>query len=264
MAHITKKNNKLKKKMKTKQCSKCKEVKPVDGFNKDKKGRDGLRSDCKACLKQYRQDNKEVKKQYYQTNKEAYAKRGKQYYQANKEAYAKRGKQYYQANKEATAERGKQYRQANKEAIAKRMKQYYQDNKEVIAEKGKQYYQNNKDKINARSKARRATDPAYKVVCLLRRRLGHALNGTSKAASTMELVGCDRDHLLFHLESQFTDGMTWQNIHIDHIQPCSGFDLEDEEQQRVCFHYTNLQPLFCRDNLIKSDKDPGDHQVRLL
>jgi hypothetical protein len=239
--------------MKTKQCRKCKNVKPVDGFNKHKYTRDGLRGDCKACAKQYRQDNKE-----------AIVEQKKQYYQANKIAIVEKSKQYYQDNKEAVDEYKKQYRQTNKGALAKKQKQYQQDNKETIAEYKKQYQKDNREKINAKKRRRRATDPAYKVVCLLRGRLRHALNGKAKAASTMELVGCDRDHLLFHLESQFTEGMNWQNIHIDHIQPCSGFDLEDEEQQRVCFHYTNLQPLFCRDNLIKSDNAPGEHQVRLL
>ena len=63
-----------------------------------------------------------------------------------------------------------------------------------------------------------------------------------------------------YLELQFTDGMTWENRgnwHIDHIRPCASFDLTDPEQQKQCFHYTNLQPLWAADNLAKSDSwDP--------
>jgi len=45
--------------------------------------------------------------------------------------------------------------------------------------------------------------------------------------------------------------MNWKNIHIDHIIPCSSFDMSDEEQQRKCFNYKNLQPLLAKDNLKK-------------
>lgn len=108
------------------------------------------------------------------------------------------------------------------------------------------------------------SDPAFKLLVGLRNRLGHALNGNSKSASTIELLGCTPEHARFHIESQFTEGMTWENIHIDHIQPCASFDLEDPNEQRKCFHYSNLQPLFASDNLRKSDKIVPEHQVRLL
>ena len=72
-----------------------------------------------------------------------------------------------------------------------------------------------------------------------------------------ELTGADIDVVKAHLERQFVDGMTWENRgawHVDHIRPCASFDLTDPEQQRQCFHYTNLQPLWAEDNLAKSDR----------
>ena len=65
--------------------------------------------------------------------------------------------------------------------------------------------------------------------------------------------------LKLHLENQFVDGMNWNNYgkngwHIDHIKPCASFDLTDPKQQKICFHYTNLQPLWAIDNLIKHSK----------
>ena len=84
-----------------------------------------------------------------------------------------------------------------------------------------------------------------------------ALKNANKSDSTMNLVGCDIDSLRLHLEKLFEDGMNWDNHgewHIDHIRPCASFDLTDPEQQRVCFHYTNLQPLWAKDNLSKGDK----------
>jgi len=111
-------------------------------------------------------------------------------------------------------------------------------------------------------KERLATNPAFKLACNLRSRLRRDLN--NKLASTTELLGCNPEHARFHIESQFTEGMTWDNIHIDHIQPCASFNLKDESEQRRCFHYTNLQPLFAEDNLRKSAKILAEHQVSLL
>lgn len=73
----------------------------------------------------------------------------------------------------------------------------------------------------------------------------------------MALVGCNIEEFKKYLESMFVDGMDWGNYglwHIDHIIPCISFDLSNEQEQRKCFHYTNMQPLWAKDNLIKSSK----------
>jgi hypothetical protein len=44
--------------------------------------------------------------------------------------------------------------------------------------------------------------------------------------------------------------------HIDHIVPCESFDLTDPAQQGQCFHFSNLQPLWARENLRKGTKKP--------
>jgi hypothetical protein len=61
--------------------------------------------------------------------------------------------------------------------------------------------------------------------------------------------------------------MTWDNYgewHMDHIQPCASFDQTDPEQQKICWHYTNYQPLWAEDNLRKSDTIINEHQTKLL
>lgn len=75
----------------------------------------------------------------------------------------------------------------------------------------------------------------------------------------MELLGCTIEYFKIHIEQQFVDGMNWGNQgrfgwHIDHIIPCSRFDLTKESEQRKCFHYSNMQPLWGQDNLRKSNK----------
>lgn len=72
----------------------------------------------------------------------------------------------------------------------------------------------------------------------------------------MELIGCELSTLKEHLESQFKPGMSWENYgdwHVDHIRPCSSFDLTKNEEQQKCFHYSNLQPLWAHENLKKSN-----------
>jgi hypothetical protein len=102
---------------------------------------------------------------------------------------------------------------------------------------------------------RRDNDPAYRVRMNMHVRLSQMV--TRKVGKTMELAGCSLDDLMKHLESKFTEGMTWENYgqwHIDHNRPCASFNLEDPAEQKKCFHWTNLQPLWAKDNLKKSDK----------
>ena len=74
----------------------------------------------------------------------------------------------------------------------------------------------------------------------------------------MQLVGCSISELKEYIERQWLPGMTWENYttngwHVDHIKPVNTFDLTDIEQQKLCFHYTNLRPLWATDNLSRPD-----------
>jgi hypothetical protein len=106
---------------------------------------------------------------------------------------------------------------------------------------------------------RRATYLEHRLKGCLRHRICEAVKRGLKSAATAELVGCAVGELRAHLEAQFQPGMTWGNWtkdgwHIDHIRPCASFDLTDPEQQRQCFHFTNLQPLWASDNCSKGAK----------
>lgn len=130
---------------------------------------------------------------------------------------------------------------------------------EEYNKKIRENYQRNKDKINeTRRKTlqkRRDEDPKYRAMMALHCRLYLAVK--VKTGKTLELTGCSKEELITHLETKFTDGMTWDNYgewHIDHIRPCASFDLEDPEEQKRCFHWTNLQPLWAQDNIRKGAK----------
>ena len=121
------------------------------------------------------------------------------------------------------------------------------------------YRRENPEKIRAYFRKRYKNDENFRVVQLLRNRFWKSLKSQSakKSKRTLELAGCRIDELWKHLEKQFKDGMTRQNQgewHIDHIKPCSLFDLTDPEQQKECFNYKNLQPLWAEENLRKGAK----------
>ena len=100
-----------------------------------------------------------------------------------------------------------------------------------------------------------------KLQDVLRNRVLLALKsqGVCKNKKTLEMIGCSLGKLRRHLESQFDEKMTWENRgywgwHIDHIKPISLFNLKDLKQQKLAFHYTNLQPLWLKDNFSKKNK----------
>lgn len=76
----------------------------------------------------------------------------------------------------------------------------------------------------------------------------------TKLKPTIEYLGCSAEYFLEYLQKKMLDGMTFNNIHIDHIKPVSRFNLQNEDEFLDCCHYTNLQPLLAEDNLIKHNK----------
>jgi hypothetical protein len=108
-----------------------------------------------------------------------------------------------------------------------------------------------------RNRRRYHLDVNYRCTECLRSRVRQAIKRGSKAGSAVRDLGCSIEQLKQHLETQFRPNMTWDNYgqwHIDHITPLSNFDLTDREQFLEACHFTNLQPLWAVDNLIKSNK----------
>ena len=187
----------------------------------------------------------------------------KHYEQINKEKIANRKKKYYILNKNLIKNNEKKYRDNNKESIKLRKKNYYLKNKEQIYEKRKFYLFNNREKTREYfknwKKNKRLNDINFRILDSLRSRLNQVLRKNKKTNNTIDLVGCNLDYLKKYLESKFKSWMTWDNYgfygwHIDHIKPCSSFDLKCPVQQLACFHYSNLQPLEAFENMRKGSK----------
>lgn len=162
-------------------------------------------------------------------------------------------------------EASKRWASRNPELVKKMAARYRAQNRETARQRSQDWYRNNRVRALAGRKEykrnRYQTDPAFRVRQNLQNRVWDAVvrnTGAKKTLGTLELLGCSIPELRAHLEQQFRPGMTWENYgpvwHIDHICACAKFDLLDPVQQRECFHYTNLQPLFAVENLRKGDK----------
>ena len=193
-----------------------------------------------------------VRKKYYYNN----IKKLTQYRLEHKEYY----KKWYEENKERLIEGKRKYYLEHREQHRKQQHKYYLENCEKIKKGSKEWRLKNlkaiRDKSRIKLKYKYYNNIEYKLLVNLRSRVKMALKKETKNGKTIELIGCTIHKLKEHLEQQFKPGMNWQNHgiygwHIDHIIPCTEFDLSKEEEQKKCFHYTNLQPLWAHENLIK-------------
>jgi len=146
-------------------------------------------------------------------------------------------------DKDDKAVYNKAYQEANRVAIAERKKLYRQKRRKELSTYQLGYHQ-----------SRLKSDPAYKLAYNLRCRLHKAINIQSKSGSAVQDLGCSIPEFKAHIESLFTEGMSWDNHgewHLDHIKPLASFDLSDRDQFLEACHYKNYQPLWALDNLKK-------------
>ncbi len=206
--------------------------------------------------------NKEYCKEYHKKHREKILQGKREEYKKNKENKI----QYYKENKEQILEKCKKYKNDNKEIIKNKNKTYYDNNTEKIKIVAHKYYENNKEKIKKSNdnykKNRYKKDIKFRLERCVSSSLNKYLknNNLSKGGRHWEdLVGYTVCELKTHLESLFVKGMTWENYgawHIDHILPKSFFRYKstNDVEFKYCWSLINLQPLWAKDNLKKSDK----------
>jgi len=216
-----------------KKCSKCEVSKPLEQFPNDTKCSGGKRKTCKQCrLNPWVPQENEILECKICNEENHYT------------LFASKGNQKPRECKKCVNERERNKRASNPEEYNKRVRDMYQIYKDEINENRRKTLQKRRDE-----------DPKYRVMMALHCRLYMAVK--QKKGKTMELTGCSKQELLDYLESKFSEGMTWENYgkwHIDHIRPCVSFNLQDSEEQKKCFHWTNLQPLWAVDNIRKGGK----------
>jgi hypothetical protein len=216
-----------------KTCSKCLIVKELTHFYKKEKS---YRSECKTCLslrhKTYKSSDKFKRKPTHLSTeeREQLLKSKQLWYQSNKESISLKNKEKYERDKMPFLEKNKIWRKNNKEY----------------------HFKHIKERINN-------GDMCLKIRLNLRSRLSIALKNNQKVGSAVSDLGCSIEEFKLHLESKFLPGMTWDNYgingwHIDHVKPLIAYNLVDPKQLKEACYYTNLQPLWAKDNLSKGGK----------
>lgn len=227
----------------TKRCADCGNDRPLADFPRSKRYRLGRFCYCRFCQ----------------------ARRYKIWVKNNPDKKRAQRKRYRERHPERVKLLGRasylKHRDKNKEKANARQRDAYHKNLEksraYCREKRKRYVIKRRAYARKYIKERGRCDPLFKIRRNLSSRLAHCLQGRLKSAPFWKLVGCSKEELRRRLQSAFKPGMSWKNYgsvwHVDHIKPCIKFDLTDPAQQRACFHYTNLQPLFAQENLSKGD-----------
>ncbi len=194
-----------------------------------------------------------------------------------KRAQAREG---YYKNREKHLAMVKKYRESNPEKIRLAKKtwakkedpqkttdrhQRHRD-KGVASERVKQWKKAHRAQLNQRLRARWKADPEFRLLINHRNRVSAIMRGKLKPKSR-DLLGCSMPEFRSFIELKFTQGMTWENMgawHLDHIVPCASFDLSIKSHVIRCFHYTNFQPLWAKENLRKNATPPTLHQFTLI
>lgn len=208
----------------SKTCTKCKENKQFDHFNKRSKSKDGLMPKCKLCCKNYITN--------WINNQ------GKDYNINRKQKYA---------NLTVEEKETLSIKDKNKRAV------------ETIKDKN-----NRNKKCRENKKRRYNTDNNYKLRESLRSRINHAIKNNQKAGSAVDDLGCSIEEFNNYIESKFEPWMNWDNWgkfnknkdtwQLDHIEALANFNLEDREEFLKAAHYSNYQPMLAKKNLKKRNK----------
>lgn len=158
-------------------------------------------------------------------------------------------KEQFNKHREKRLAEAKKYRDENKEHYKEYFRVYKKEHKDEIREKYKPH-------VREYQKMKRATDIQYK----LKNAISCRIRGTIKNKNgkrSIDIVGYTIDELKQHLEKQFNNGMSWDNYgewQIDHRIPVSYFDLTNDDDIKECWALTNLQPMWKKENLLKSNK----------
>jgi hypothetical protein len=250
------------------------EVHPETGlifWGSNKKAKSGERWLTAEQFAVYKEKNRANRRAYYAKNRQKQIEASNKWSSANRDRVLLNGKKYYQENKEKRLEYLKGWRSRNIDKISQLSKNWRANNKERASLISKEWRAKNADKVREDKrlylKNRTASDPIFAMKRRLSRRLHLAIssNGYKKTSKMRDMIGCDWADLIKHIESKFTDGMSWENRnlwHVDHIIPLSS--AKSFEELAGLNHYSNLQPLWAIDNIKKGDKITAEKQTNEL
>jgi hypothetical protein len=249
----------------TKKCSKCGEIKSVDEFT-------GRRNECRKCrsiayrewellhLGRYTSEKYlATRRIWMDKNKNKIDQRNKKWKADNpekmKEAIKRWGKEHPE-NRRAIQARWVRNHPEQAKAVCKKSRELHPER--VVANREK-WTSENPDRIKESARKRYlkvSGTPTYKLNHSMRTNINHSLHGRKHGRHWEILVGYNLESLKRHIEKQFKDGMTWENIgkwHIDHRAPVVAFNYSSPEDIdfRRCWELDNIQPMWAKENMKK-------------
>lgn len=247
--------------MESKVCTKCKEEKCQSKFSPRKNGK--TLAACRECSYKLYQRPSAIKR-LRAAGKCPFDEKVFQTPEEKREIRNRRWKEKYENKKLETPPKIPKEQWAEKPPIIRLSLQDTmspEEYKEHRREVKRQYRKNNREKhrLQRRRDYKNAIKrPEVRVAKNLRKRLKEFIAPGNRLGSFSKMVGCTKEELLQHVESQFVDGMTWENYgangwHIDHIRPLASFDLTDKKTWAEVNHYTNLRPMWADENLGKAN-----------
>jgi len=224
-------------------------------FYNKKDSKDGKMSHCKECnkkkgrdyYKKHQEERKAKAREWYRDNPEKSKESNRKWRQENPERERENCRRWAKNNPERKKEIANRYARENRHVIRK----WEQDNAEYVREYKRNYISN-----------RYKTNTNYRLKVIMRANLKRVLKDV-KDKTTVETLGYGPKQLKSKIEMQFTDGMSWGNYgdwHIDHKIPIQYFLNKGETRPHIINSLANLQPLWAKDNLSKSDRIPSDFQ----
>lgn len=193
-------------------------------------------------------------RKWFLENKERRCKQSCDWAKKNREKVNAYKRKWREANRAKCRAWSTQWQQENKGRAAEISRKWREENRGRALESGRRYYANNIEAVRARKRAEKRR-PNIRAANNLRKRLKLYLG--RKLGRSVDIFGTTPAGVMAHITSLLKPGMSWENYgewHIDHIRPLASFDLSDSAQYRAAAHYTNLQPLWARENLSKSSK----------
>lgn len=265
--------------MPTKVCIDCGKGKDITEFPPDKRRLYGCISVCRECTharEKIRRDNRtpqqrekrRIKKNEYERNHpEKKREWDKTYRNKHQNKIAQQHHDYYFKNKEHITQYKKEWATKNREHLLAYKHQYYLDHIDDVKRKAKEYYDNNREEVNKRLVEYKKNNKQARIAHNYRSRIGAIVQGRSSGGRMRELVGCDLGTFIAHIESLWDEDMGWHNYgrgkgkwSLDHIIPLMWFNIEDIEERKKAFHFSNTQPMWYLENSSKSDRYSGKYK----
>lgn len=277
---------------KTKKCRDCKEFKEISKFSKDRSSKDGFNTRCRECARQiYIKRKLERSKNIIPDTKHCIGCnkiKNSTEFDKKPDTIDQLQQKCKECNKEKRILKKDENKirvlndnytkKCNNCNIIKSKQEFYSqvystDGIGTICrlceiQKSREWRSNNSDKIIEyrrkeylkNYKNRRNSSPQFKIAGNIRTRIRYAVKAqySKKNTSTYKLIGCSIDFLINWLEYQFDSKMSWDNYgiywNIDHVRPCSSFNLINKDDQIECFSWENCRPLNKYINSSKNDK----------